>query len=147
MAKQHEGLIWVDRKRNGLGLPWTFTTYSLSADRLFIDSGFLSSREDEVRLYRISDLTVTRSLWQRIIGTGTIHINSSDRTLGDFDIVNIRQVMAVKETISRLVEESRRKARVFMREENVHMEQMDDYEDGHYDMSDDDDETEGWGGR
>ena len=32
--------IWSDKKRM-LGLPISFTTYSLSEDRLFIDSGFL----------------------------------------------------------------------------------------------------------
>ena len=59
-------VVWEDRKRNFLGLPWTFTKYTLTPERLFINTGFLNSREDEVRLYRITDMTLTRSLWQKI---------------------------------------------------------------------------------
>ncbi len=73
---KHTDVLWHDRKRNFLGLPWTFTVYELTRNRLFLQTGFLNQREDEVRLYRITDLTLTRSLWQRIIGTGTIHIDS-----------------------------------------------------------------------
>ena len=50
--------IWKDRKRNALGLPWTFTKYSLSEDRLFVESGLLKTVENEVRLYRILDLSL-----------------------------------------------------------------------------------------
>jgi hypothetical protein len=32
--------LWSDRKRNFLGLPWTFTQYTLVPDRLLIDRGF-----------------------------------------------------------------------------------------------------------
>ena len=32
-------VVWKDRKRNFLGLPWTFTKYSLSEDRFFIEKG------------------------------------------------------------------------------------------------------------
>ncbi len=45
--------IWSDRKRIFCGLPWTFTTYTLTSDRLFIETGMLGKHEDEVRLYRI----------------------------------------------------------------------------------------------
>mgnify|MGYP000064782610 FL=1 len=50
-------IVWKDRKRTLFGLPWSFTKYSLSDDRLFISTGFLSTKEDEVRLYRIMDIT------------------------------------------------------------------------------------------
>lgn len=38
-------IIWGDRKRIIFGLPFTFTKYSLSADRLFISTDFLTSRK------------------------------------------------------------------------------------------------------
>ena len=107
---------WKDRKRIIFGLPWTFTKYSLTEDRLFISTGLLSTKEDEVRLYRIQDLTVTRSLSQRIFGMGTILVNSSDKTLGDFEIKNIKNVMDVKEQLSALVEIQRDQKRVYTRE-------------------------------
>ena len=79
-------LLWKERKRIWCGLPLTFTVYSYDNERFYVKSGFLNQRQDEVRLYRIQDLTVTRSLSQRIFGMGTILVNSSDKTLGDFEI-------------------------------------------------------------
>ena len=51
-----QNTVWKARKRNFLGLPWTFTVYGFSQDRLFIKSGIFNTREDEVRLYRITDI-------------------------------------------------------------------------------------------
>ncbi len=113
---KHTDVLWHDRKRNFLGLPWTFTVYELTRNRLFLQTGFLNQREDEVRLYRITDLTLTRSLWQRIIGTGTIHIDSSDKTLANFDLKNIRNSGDIKEQLSNLVEVARRENHVYARE-------------------------------
>ena len=93
---------WKDRKRIIFGLPWTFTKYSLTEDRLFISTGLLSTKEDEVRLYRIMDLSLERKLWQRLFGLGTIKCCSADKTLGDFEIKNIKDSKNVKEMISEL---------------------------------------------
>lgn len=113
---KHDDMVWSDRKRNWLGLPWTFTVYGLSEDRLFIKRGFLNIREDEVRLYRILDLSLRRSLWQRIAGLGTIYVDSSDKTMKAFEICNIRRCEEVKEQISQLVEQERDNKRVSSRE-------------------------------
>lgn len=111
--------IWEDRKRNWLGLPWTFTKYGMDKERLFIDKGFLSTKSYEVRLYRITDVSLVRTLWQKIIGTGTILIHSSDRTLGNFKIRNIKQSENVRELISDSVEKQRVAKRVYTRETMV----------------------------
>ena len=63
-------LLWKERKRILCGLPLTFTVYSYDNERFYVKSGFLNQRQDEVRLYRIQDLTVTRSLSQRIFRNG-----------------------------------------------------------------------------
>ncbi len=125
MSKKRDNILWQDRKRNFLGLPWTFTKYLLDEDRLHIDTGFFNLREDDVRLYRIIDLTLTRNLWQRIIGTGTIHCDSADQTMQNFDIKNIKKSFEVKELLSDLVEECRRKSRVYMGESMSHMKHPD----------------------
>lgn len=109
-------MIWKDRKRNALGLPWTFTTYSLSEDRLFVKSGLLKTVENEVRLYRILDLSLSRTLLQKIFGIGTVQVSSGDKTLGDFELKNIKNPEEVKEKLSCLVEENREKKRVSSRE-------------------------------
>lgn len=57
--------IWHDRKRI-LGLPISFTRYALSEDRLFLKRGVINVKQDEIVLYRVRDLRVSVSLWQRL---------------------------------------------------------------------------------
>ena len=135
LEMKREDMIWSDRKRNWLGLPWTFTVYGLTEDRLFIKTGVLNIHEDEVRLYRILDLSLRRSFWQRIVGLGTIHVDSSDKTMKAFDIHNIRDCENVKEQLSGLVEQERDNKRVSSREVIGGYEDGDDgfdEPDGHY---------------
>ncbi len=122
-------LIWQARKRLWCGLPWTFTVYSFDEERFYVERGFLSKRQDEIRLYRILDLSVVRSLSQRIFGMGTIIVKSSDKSLGDFEIINVTNVMDVKEQLSELVEKNREKKHVVSREFMHDGEDM-DYDEG-----------------
>ena len=108
--------IWRAREDDFLGLPWTFTIYGFSEDRLYIKTGVLNTREDEVRLYRITDIGLERSLWQRIMGMGTIRVYSSDQSLGDFSLVNVKDCENVKEQLSQLIEAERENKRVSSRE-------------------------------
>lgn len=121
-------IIWKDRKRIFFGLPWTFTKYSISEDRLFISTGFFSVKEDEVRLYRIMDVSLERKLWQRMCGLGTIKCRSADKTMGDFEIKNIKKSREVKEMLSNMVEDERTKKKVSSREFMDHeRDEFDDY--------------------
>lgn len=113
---QGKRILWRDRKRNFLGLPWTFTVYELNEDFLRVQTGLFNTKYDRVNLYRITDITVTRSFWQKIIGTGTLHIDSGDQTMRDFDIRNIRLPMETEALLSESVETARRNNRVFTRE-------------------------------
>lgn len=113
---ENQKIIWKDRKRTLFGLPLSFTKYSLEEDRLFIETGFFNSVENEVRLYRIMDLQLSRTLGQKMFGLGTIKVKSADKTLGDFEIKNIKNSKEVKEQLSKLVEEMRDKKRVVNRE-------------------------------
>ena len=67
-------------------------------------------------MYRITDMTLTRSFWQKLFGMGTIHFSSADQAMGNFDIKNIKKVERVKEMFSEMVEKARREARVYTRE-------------------------------
>ena len=108
--------VWQDRKRIFFGLPWTFTRYYLTDEKLIIDTGFFSRTEDEVRLYRILDITLRRSLWERMFNLGTIHCCSGDKSMGEFDIKHIKNPKLIKEMLSEMVEEKRLERRVGMRE-------------------------------
>ena len=103
--------LWKDRKRY-LGMPISFTRYSLSEDRLFISEGFLSIKDDEVLLYRVRDIDTRRSLWQRIFGVGTVTVISSDKTMPTLVLKNVKDPVFVKELIHTQVEEMKLKRRV-----------------------------------
>lgn len=108
--------LWSDKKRTLFGLPLSFTKYALNEERLFIETGFLNKVEDEVRLYRIMDVSLRRSFWQRIFRVGTIHCCSADKSMGDFDIVSVKNPRDVKEQLSQLIEEQRMAKKVTNRE-------------------------------
>ncbi len=103
--------LWKDRKRY-FGLPISFTRYRLSGSRIFRETGLLNLREEEVLLYRVRDLEVTRSLWQRIFRVGTICIHSSDKTSPHLDLVSVRDAKAVKELIYQQVEQAKNARRM-----------------------------------
>ncbi|HAH76273.1 PH domain-containing protein [Kandleria vitulina] len=119
-------VLWHDRKRTFCGLPWSFTTYTLESDRFVVEKGFLSRKEYDVRLYRILNINLSRSLSQRLFGLGTIHIDSNDKDLGSFDLLNIKKSKKVKELISEQVEAERRRNRVTAREFMMDMDDQDD---------------------
>lgn len=116
MADTNVEILWKDRKRGFLGLPLSFTKYSLTKERLFVETGFLNSIENEVRLYRILDVQMTRNLGQKMFGLGSINVHSSDASLKDFTIKNIKKPKYVKELLSELVEKQRDEKRVVNRE-------------------------------
>lgn len=105
--------LWKDRKRH-LGLPLSFTRYALSEDRLFNSVGFLNIRDEEMLLYRVRDLSVSRTLWQRLFGVGTVTVTSSDKSQPVLQLQNVRDPLFVKEQLHQQVEEMklRRKVRI-----------------------------------
>ena len=88
--------IWKDRKRI-LGMPLSFTKYSLSEDRIFLETGLLNMNLEEILLYRVRDISLRISLGQRIFGVGTILLQSSDKSMPVLEIKNIKNPREVKE--------------------------------------------------
>ena len=109
--------VWSDRKRTLFGLPWSFTKYILTDEKLLIVKGVFKQTEEEIRLYRILDMSLTRTLTERIDRVGTIHCCSSDKTASEFDIKRIKNPRHVKELFSDLVEKQRIARGVSIREE------------------------------
>ena len=103
--------LWKDRKR-WLGMPITFTRYALSEDRLFVSEGFLNIKDDEILLYRVRDIDTKRTLWQRLFGVGTVTVMSSDKTMPNLELKNVKDPVFVKELLHKQVEEMKIKRRV-----------------------------------
>ncbi len=108
--------VWKDRKRIIFGLPWSFTRYELTEEKLVIETGLLSRKEEEIRLYRILDITLNRPLGQRIFGLGTIHLCTADHSTPEADIKRIRNPKQVRDMLSDMVEHERQERRIGARE-------------------------------
>ena len=117
--------LWKDRKRY-FGMPLSFTRYSLSEDRLFVSEGFLNIKDDEILLYRVRDIDTRRSLWQRLFGVGTVIVISSDKTMPNLVLKNIKDPVMVKELIHKQVEEMKIKRRVRFGEIMTNADDLDD---------------------
>ena len=104
-------ILWADRKRI-LGMPISFTRYSIDEERLYVKKGLLRTELNEILLYRILDVRSTQTLWQRIFGVGTVTISSSDKTNPTLVLQNIKRPLEVKELIHKSVEENKLRRRV-----------------------------------
>lgn len=115
MKKVKVNLLWKDRRRR-FGLPLSFTRYSLSEDRLFQSSGLLNLKDEEVLLYRVTDIGLKRGLIQRLFGVGTVEVMSSDQSMPKLELKNVKDPVEVKELIHQTVEELKLKRNVRMSE-------------------------------
>lgn len=114
--ESEDKIIWKDRKRTFLGLPLSFTKYKLTQEKLYITTGFFNIKEEEVRLYRIIDMTLNCSFIQRLFNVGTIHFYSIDNSSSEFDVMSIKNPRQVKEMFSKVIEDERVKKKVASRE-------------------------------
>ena len=131
--------IWKDRKRV-LGMPLSFTRYSLSEDRIFLETGLLNMNLEEILLYRVRDISLRISLGQRIFGVGTVLLQSSDKSMPVLEIKNIKKPREVKELIHRQVEEMKIKRR--MRVGEILDNDPEDHDEDYFGMHDDVQEIE-----
>ena len=103
--------LWQDRKRH-LGLPISFTKYALSEDRIFLETGLLNVKYEEINLYRVKDLTLKISFGQKIFGVGSIIVHSADETNAHLEIRNVKNPKEVKELLHTSVEKARASANI-----------------------------------
>ena len=130
MAKFKLEYIWNDRKRH-LGLPLSFTKYAMTDDRFFMETGVFNIKSEEVLLYRVRDISLTRNFGQRIFGVGTIKLLSSDKTSPELVVKNVKHPMEVKELLHRNVEEMKIRRRVHLGElsGDFNLDDNDDFDD------------------
>lgn len=81
-----------------------FRRYTLSNQRLSIESGVLNRTTDSLELYRVKDWQVYRPFLMRLFGLGCIRLDTSDRSHPRVTIVGIRDVETVAQHIRTNVE-------------------------------------------
>jgi uncharacterized membrane protein YdbT with pleckstrin-like domain len=81
--------------------------YEISEDRLFYSTGILNQKYEQLQLYLIRDLSVTRTLGQRLCGVGNVIVTTVEGEI--ITLENIRAPYHVKELIYSYMEEEKRK--------------------------------------
>ena len=103
---------FAERKRwLFLGLPFTFTKYTINDERLIIKRGFLNTTEDTCYLYKIIDTRINRSLFERMVGLGTVVCYTGDTTDKKIELKHIKHSKEVSDYLIGQTEEMRRKRR------------------------------------
>ena len=110
-----EEILWKDRKRY-LGLPISFTVYSLDNNRLYVKRGFFNSVVDELLLYRVLDVKLSRSLGQKIFRVGSITLMTADQSNPTLVIKNIKNSDRTRKLLSNIVERERNEKRIMGKE-------------------------------
>lgn len=108
-----EDILWYDRKRVTIfALPWSFDKYVLTKSKLLVEQGFFNTREEEIKLYRITDVSYSQTLFERIGKTGSIKILSNDTSSPEIVLKHVKNAKQVKDVISKTIEEARNNAGV-----------------------------------
>ena len=94
-----------------LGLPFTFTKYVIKEDMITVDTGVFTKVENDCYMYKVQDVEHTASIWERMVGLGTIVCYTGDTTHPKLLIEHIRNSKAIKEFILKESEEARLKRR------------------------------------
>lgn len=103
---------FVEKKRwLFLGLPFTFTRYMIKEDMITVDTGVFTKVENDCYMYKVQDVEHTASIWERMVGLGTIVCYTGDTTHPKLLIEHIRNSKAIKEFILKESEEARLKCR------------------------------------
>jgi uncharacterized membrane protein YdbT with pleckstrin-like domain len=85
-------------------LRWRTTHYVITTHRLLFREGILARRGRDLALSRITDVSFTQTLWERIINSGTLTIESA----GDSGATVLRHIPdsdGVQQLLNHMVEE------------------------------------------
>lgn len=112
---QQSKILWKDRKRI-LGLPLSFTIYTVDENRLYVQQGLFSTSVSELLLYRVLDIKSHRSFGQKLLGVGDVTLYNNDASDSQIVLKNIRNPEAVRRFLSQIIETRRTEKGVTGRE-------------------------------
>ena len=103
---------FVERKRwLFLGLPFTFTKYTIKEDTITIDTGLLKTVENDCYMYKVQDVQHSATLIEKMFRLGTVICFTGDTTHPQLVLEHIKNSRAIKDFILEQSEQTRLKRR------------------------------------
>ncbi len=88
------------------------TKYRITNQRIRIERGILSTRQDNVELFRIDDYDLRRPLSMRLVGQSMLHLRSSDPSQPEIVIYGIPDLEQLADTLRECSLKERTRRRV-----------------------------------
>ena len=88
------GLLWLR-----VWYKTAATRYRLTTQRLFVQTGLVAKKLEEVELFRVKDVTLRQGVLDRLMGVGTVTVLSTDDTTPRLELAGILQPLEAKEAI------------------------------------------------
>lgn len=103
---------FVERKRwLFLGLPFTFTKYTIKEDIITIDTGLFKTVENDCYMYKVQDVQHSATLIEKMFRLGTVVCFTGDTTHPQLILEHIKNSRTIKDFILEQSEQARLKRR------------------------------------
>lgn len=127
--QQNDAVVYKERKRIlFFGLPWTFTKYTIKEDMLTVDTGLFTVEENDCYMYKVQDVKLTATLWERMFGLGTITCYTGDVTNKELQLVHIKHAREIKDYLLKASEEARIRRRT-VNMQNISADELDELDE------------------
>ena len=112
IIENEDEVIFSERKRwLFFGLPFTFTKYTITPSLVTIDQGLFNTVEDDCYMYKVQDVKLNTSLFEKIFKLGTIICFTGDVTNPELRLVHIKHAKEIKSYLLKQSETARVKRR------------------------------------
>ena len=112
IIENEDEVIFSERKRwLFFGLPFTFTKYTITPSLVTIDQGLFNTVEDDCYMYKVQDVKLNTSLFEKIFKLGTIICFTGDVTNPELRLVHIKHAKEIKSYLLKQSETARLKRR------------------------------------
>lgn len=88
------------------------TTYTITSQRLTIQKGLLSHELHETRLERVQNVNSSQSIFERLLGVGTVDFDTAGSADYDFAFRGVADPRQIVRTVDRALHEMQRLPRV-----------------------------------
>ena len=106
-------MAYIEKKRLlFFGLPWTFTRYEVKEDLITVIQGLFNTTENDCYMYKVQDVQLRTSFWEKIMGLGTVVCFTGDNTNPNLMLEHIKNAKEIKNYILQASEEARIKRRI-----------------------------------